>query len=137
MQERRYQQDYSPSKLFWITLLWVQQQATDLKIFLGNNNARSSSQQLRVLTNILNAVGWNNGLQSLSKSLAPKAWWNHDGSKTDPTLYQSLCEICQTDRDIKDLFNFARSMVGAIPCQRHPKNIRHLYQVNNTAPFRL
>lgn len=114
-----------PRQAFLDNALWVQQQATDLKIFLGDSNARPSSQQLRVLTDILNAVGWNN------------AWCNHDCSKTDPTLYQSLCEICQTDRAIKDLFNTARSMVGAIPCQRHPKNIRHRYQINKTAQFRL
>lgn len=126
-----------PRQAFLDNALWVQQQATDLKIFLGDNNARPSSQQLRVLTDILNAVGWNNGLRSPSKSLEAKAWWNQDSSRTDTTLYQSLSEICQTDRDIKDLFNTARSMVDAIPCQRHPKNIRHRYQINNQAPFRL
>jgi hypothetical protein len=126
-----------PRQAFLDNALWVQQQATDLKVFLGDNNARPTSQQLRVLTDILNAVGWNNGLRSPSKSLEPKAWWNHDNSRTDPTLYQSLCEICQTDNDIKDLFGTARSMVGSIPCQRHPNNIRHRYQINNTAPFRL
>lgn len=56
---------------------------------------------------------------------------------TNSTLYQSLCQICQTDEEIKDLFNVVRSMVTAIPCQRHPKNLRRRYQINNSTPFRL
>jgi len=126
-----------PRQAFLDNALWIQQQATDLNIFLGDSNAKPSSRQLRALTDILNAVGWNNGLRSPSKSLDRKAWWNNDCNKTDPTLYQSLCEICQTDSQIKDLFNTARSMMVALPCQRHPSNQRHRYQINNTEPFRL
>jgi hypothetical protein len=42
--------------------LLVQQQATDLKTFLGDSYTRPYSQQLRVLTDILNAVGCDNEL---------------------------------------------------------------------------
>lgn len=126
-----------PRRAFLDNALWVQQQAADLKIFLGDSNAKPTRQQLRVLTDILNAVGWNNGLRSPTKSLEPKAWWHQDGNRNDPTLYQSLCEICQTDEEIKDLFNVVRSMMTAIPCQRHPQNMRHRYQINNSTPFRL
>lgn len=51
-----------PRRAFLDNALWVQQQAADLKIFLGDSNAKPTRQQLRVLTDILNAVGWNNGL---------------------------------------------------------------------------
>jgi len=81
--------------------LWVQQQATNLKIFLGDKNAKPSKHQLKLLTDILNAVGWNNGLRSPSKSLEPKAWWKHDDAETNPTFYQSLLEVCRNDQKIK------------------------------------
>jgi len=125
-----------PRQAFLDNALWIQQQPTNLKIFQGDSSAHPPKQQLRVFTDILNAVGWYNGLRSPTKSLKPKAWWNNNSDKTDPSLYQSLCAICQTDDQIRELFNIARSMVTAIPCQRHPNTARHRYQVNKSAPFR-
>jgi hypothetical protein len=126
-----------PRQAFLDNAMWIQQQATDLKIFQGDNNAKPSDLQLRVLTDILNAVGWNNGLQSPTRSLTSKAWWNGNGDGSDPTFYQSLSSLCQSNDQIKQVFNLARSIMDAVPCQRHPDNKRHRYQINNSQPFRV
>jgi len=36
------------------------------------------------LTDMVNTAGRDNGLNSPLNSREPKAWWDHDGSETDP-----------------------------------------------------
>jgi hypothetical protein len=126
-----------PREAFLENAFWIQQQAVDLNLFQGDSGAKPSRQQLRALTDILNAVGWNNGLRSPTKSLESKAWWNNNINKTDPTLYQTLCTLCPKDKQIKELFETARSIMKAVPCKRHPTNARHRYQSNSQEPFRI
>ncbi|GFZ43054.1 hypothetical protein JCM24511_00772 [Saitozyma sp. JCM 24511] len=96
------------------------------------------SNKVQALTDILNALGWNSGLRSPTKSLAANAWW-HMATTAVPTLFNILSEIYQTDDQIRALFQLARanSTGDGLPCQNHPTDQHHRYQVNNGQPFRI
>jgi hypothetical protein len=68
---------------------WVYQQAVLGKVFQGQAGDGPTKQQLQALTDILNALGWNGGLRSPTKSLAPSAWWNMSATAV-PTLFNVL-----------------------------------------------
>lgn len=117
---------------------WVHQQALSGKVFHGQAGDKPSKQQVQALTDILNALGWNGGLRSPTKSLAAYAWWNMSAAAA-PTLFNILSEIYQTDDQIRALFQLARanSASDGLPCKAHPNNRHHRYQVNNGQPFRI
>jgi hypothetical protein len=117
---------------------WVHEQAVLGRVFQGQAGDRPTRQQLQALTDILNALGWNGGLRSPTKSLAANAWWNMSPTAV-PTLFNILSEIYQTDDQIKALFQLARanSTGDGLPCKAHPNNQHHRYQVNNGQPFRI
>ena len=114
---------------------WVYQRAADAKVFEGNKNRRPSAFQLKALTDILNALGWNRGLRRPSKTLSLDAWWNGIKAVEDSGLLGRLTTLHQSD-DIRALFSLARLSAGAVPCKAHPNKRAHRYQVNNTSPFR-
>jgi hypothetical protein len=55
---------------------WVYEQAVLGKVFQGQAGDRPTKPQLQPLTDILNALGWNGGLRSPTKSLVDDALWN-------------------------------------------------------------
>ena len=87
----------------------------------------------------MNALGWNPGLRTATKSLAGDAWWNAPVPAQD-TVFLELSELCQTDQEIKELFQAARR-VGrrpqCLPCKRQPDDPSHRYQVHARHPFGL
>jgi hypothetical protein len=117
---------------------WVYQQAILGKVFQGQASDKPSKQQIQALTDILNALGWNGGFRSPTKSLAASAWWNQSPAAA-PTLFNILSEIYQTDDQIRALFQLARanSTGDGLPCKNQPNNHLHRYQVNNGQPFRI
>jgi len=68
---------------------WVYQQAQLGGVFLGGQDTEPSWQQIQVLTDVFNALGWNNGLGTATKSMLPDAWWNSSPSSA-PTLFGML-----------------------------------------------
>jgi hypothetical protein len=116
---------------------WVYQRAAEAQVFKGDNNRRPSAIQIKALTDILNALGWNRGLRRPSKSLSLDAWWNGIKALDNSGLLGRLTTMYQSDDDIKELFNLARLSAGAVPCKAHPNKRAHRYQVNNTSPFRI
>lgn len=42
-----------------------------------------------------------------------------------------------SDEAIRQLFVSARTILGSVPCQAHPNNGDHRYQINSRAPFRI
>jgi hypothetical protein len=117
---------------------WVHQQAVSSKVFRGQAGDKPSKQQIQALTDILNALGWNGGFRSPTKSLKANAWWNMAPTAV-PTLFNVLSEIYQTDDEIRALFQLARvnSTGDGLPCKAHPNDPSHRYQVNNSRPFRI
>lgn len=104
---------------------WVYQRAADAKVFEGDKNRRSTAVQIKALTDILNALGWNRGLRRPSKSLSLNAWWNGIKAVDNSGLLGRLTTMYQTDDDIKALFNLARLSAGAVPCKAHPNKRSH------------
>ncbi|GFZ50325.1 hypothetical protein JCM24511_08082 [Saitozyma sp. JCM 24511] len=117
---------------------WVYQQAVVGNVFRGQAGDKPSKQQVQTLTDILNALGWNGGIRSPTKSLAAHAWWNLSPDAA-PTLFNNFSEIYQTDDQIRALFQLARanSTGDGLPCKAHPDHQHHRYQVNNGQPFRI
>lgn len=117
---------------------WVYQQAQLGGIFLGGHDIKPTRQQIQALTDVFNALGWNNGLRTATKSLAADAWWNSSPTSA-PTLFGSLSQHYQTDEEIKELFQLARANSGTdgLPCKRQPEDRHHRYQVNSQQPFRI
>jgi hypothetical protein len=118
---------------------WVFQKAADIGILDGGSNNRPTQVQIQVLTDILNAVGWNGGIRRPTKSLHPRAWWNTVDAppSTTAVLLHQLNEMCQSDADFKRLYLKARAQKGCIPCKTEPDNPQHRYQSNNPSPFRV
>jgi hypothetical protein len=125
-------------KTFLENANWVYQQAVLGKVFHGQAGDKPSKQQVQALTDILNALGWNSGLRSPTKSLAASAWWNRSPTAV-PTLFNVLSKNYQTDDQIRALFQLARanSTGDGLPCKAYPNNHHHRYQVNNGQPFRI
>ncbi|GFZ44301.1 hypothetical protein JCM24511_02023 [Saitozyma sp. JCM 24511] len=92
---------------------WVYEQAVLGKVFQCQAGDRPTKPQLQALTDILNALGWNGGLRTLS-------------------------EIYQTG-DQRALFQLARanSTGDGLPSNNHPNDQHHRYQVNKGRPFRI
>jgi hypothetical protein len=63
-------------KAFLENANWVYQQAVVGNVFRGQAGDKPSKQQVQALTDILNALGWNGGIRSPTKSLSAHAWWN-------------------------------------------------------------
>lgn len=124
-------------KAFLENANWVHQQAEAAGIFFGTEGNAPSREQVQVLTDILSALGWNKGLRTSTKSLAPDAWWNLAAAR--PSVFQQLCQRYRTDGTIKDLFNLARAAggVNGLPCKKEPTQRNHRYQVNGQNPFRI
>jgi hypothetical protein len=59
----------------------------------------------------MNAFGWNPRLRTATKSLAGDAWWNGPVPAQD-TVFLELSELCQTDQEIRELFQAARKGGG-------------------------
>jgi hypothetical protein len=118
---------------------WVHQKITDEKLLDGDSNVRPTTRHIKILTDMLNSLGWHGGLRRPSKSLDPGAWWNEvEGPVSSSTeLSAQLSELCQSDQQLKVLFTIARQLARAIPCQQQPEDTRHRYQVNNSSPFRV
>ena len=97
-----------------------------------------SPAQIQALTDVFNALGWNSGLRSASKSMAADAWWNLSPTSA-PTMFNTLSQRYQTDQDIRELFQLARVNSGTdgLPCKKHPEDRHHRYQVNSQEPFRI
>jgi len=117
---------------------WVHQQAVAARVFTGHATTKPTKHQLQILTDILNALGWNNGRRRPTRSGEVTAWWNETDSP--PTLFGKLCERYHTDEEIKTLFQLAReNSIGGhgLPCKSQPNNPAHRYQVNNGSPFRI
>lgn len=70
-----------------------------------------------------------------TKTLDPAAWWNMDMAGRDPTVFQTLSGLFQTDAQIKTLFQLTRNFVCAIPCKAHLDDPHHQYQVTIHHPF--
>jgi hypothetical protein len=106
----------------------VYQQAVVGNIFRGQAGDKPSKQQVQALTDILNALGWNGGIRSPTKSLAAHAWWNLSPDAA-PTLFNNLSEIYQTDDQIRALFQLARahSTGDGLPSKNHPNDQHHRY----------
>ena len=85
---------------------WVHQQADQARIYSGAANYRPSKQQIRALTDVLNALGWNLGLRAPTKSLEQEAWWNMSPTSA-PTTFNKLSGRYQSNRDIRELFTLA------------------------------
>lgn len=119
---------------------WVYHRAAELEIFSGDNNRKPTLYQIKALTDVLNAVGWNGGLRSPSKSLNPAAWWNDNvvgADRNTGDAFGFLSTLCQTARDISVLFDTARRLAGKIPCKLHPDDALHRYEKNGVSPFRI
>lgn len=118
---------------------WVYHQATGHDIFHGYNSDKATKAQIQALTDVLNAIGWNSGLRSPTKSLAPNAWWSGFAPTDLSLVFHSLSLGYQTDEQIQELFNLARTSCqgGCVPCKKNPEDDRHRYQVNNRVPFRV
>ena len=118
---------------------WVYHQAQVSEVLHGSNGSKPTKQQVQVLTDVMNALGWNPGLRTATKSLAGDAWWNAPVPAQD-TVFLELSELCQTDQEIQELFQAARR-VGrrpqCLPCKRKPDDAAHRYQVHARHPFGL
>lgn len=116
---------------------WVYQQAIEMDLLAGDSNRKPTSGQVQVVTDVLNALGWNSGLRKPTTSLQADAWWNTRVALGTPGVFEVLSTLCQTDNQIKVLFNLARTTAGSIPCKAHSDDDQHRYQVNNLTPFRV
>jgi hypothetical protein len=118
---------------------WVYNQATEANMFVGAASDRPSKEQIQAIVDILNALGWNAGIRSPSKSLDPDAWWHSTPSTDRAAIYQELLERHQTDQQIRALFDRAREAGPhyGLPCKSEPGNSNHRYQVHNKSPFRV
>jgi hypothetical protein len=118
---------------------WIHQKVIEDKLLVGDNNAKTTARQIKILTDVFNSFGWNRGLRNPSKSLDPGDWWNETAGSTPGStdLVGQLNELCQTDSEVKLLFNSARFLAGTVPCRQHPDMVGHPYQVNNRSPFRV
>lgn len=117
---------------------WVYGLAQQGDIFQGRPAEKPSKQQIQVLTDILNALGWNSGLRTATKSLAEDAWWNDTLNQADVmSTFRTLSAAHQTDLEIKELFNRARlcSPGLALPCKLQPDDRSHRYQANGLSPY--
>lgn len=118
--------------------MWVYQQAINVNIFRGEGSNRPSTLQIKALTDIFNALGWNSGLRNGTKSLNQDAWWyGHTPRDAGSSLFHTLAECCGSDLEVKALFNAARTMAGTVPCKAYPDDRQHRYQVNSNTPFRV
>lgn len=118
---------------------WVYEQALRAKMFTGAAADRPTKMQIQALVDILNGLGWNGGIRRPTKSWDPEAWWHSTQSTTQSNIFHSLGERCQTDKEIKELFEQARggSHPYTLPCKAQPGNPNHRYQIHNQAPFRV
>jgi hypothetical protein len=118
---------------------WVYQQAVQADVFRGRGGDTPTKPQIQALTDILNALGWNSGLRSPTKSLDPDAWWHSTPSTDRSEVFQQLSERYQTDDQIMELFEAARGSAHpyALACKAQPGNPDHRYQVHARSPFRV
>jgi hypothetical protein len=116
---------------------WIYQKAINDNLFTGANGSKPTSVQVKVLADVYNALGWNPGSRTSTKSLDPTAWWMVTPAPASEVteLLHSLNTSCQSDEHIRLLFTVARTQNGSIPCKKKPTNARHRYQINNPAPF--
>jgi len=112
-------------------------------MFRGNNNAKPTTVQIRALTDVLSAVGWNKGMRTATKWFDPDARWNSHGDIEEDEEVEDLSELQQkynrlyrSDANIGELFRKSRDLLGrAPPCQREPNNEAHGYQQNGQSPY--
>jgi hypothetical protein len=118
---------------------WVHDQANQAKLFTGASANKPTGQQIQAVVDILNALGWNAGIRSPTKSLDPDAWWFITPSSDRSGIFQILSERYQTDEGIRELFDRARKdgPYHSLPCKAEPGNPNHRYQVHNRSPFRV
>jgi hypothetical protein len=117
---------------------WVHGLAQQGDIFHGRPAETPTKQYIQVLTDILNALGWNSGLCTATRSLAEDAWWNEMLDQANVmSTFQTLSATHQTNPEIKELFNRARlcSPGLALPCKFEPDDRFHQYQANGLSPY--
>jgi hypothetical protein len=117
--------------------LWVYQQAEHGGRFNGRSGDKPTKRQIQTLIDVLNAVGWNTGLRTATKSAAEDAWWNETITEVSST-FETLTLAHPTDVHTRELFNRARrcSPFAALPCKLAPDDRSHRYQGNGSRSVR-
>jgi hypothetical protein len=108
-------------------------------MFRGQGANHPSRMQLQALTNILNALGWNNGLRNPTRTSDTAPWWNGVPSSGRMEIFDALSTQYQSDAKIKALFQKARASCHpyTLPCKAQPGNPAHRYQIHASKPFRV
>lgn len=120
---------------------YIYQMAEQSHVFSGAASMDRTATHVQVLTDVLNAIGWNNGLRTSTKALDQDAWWLSTADPGPMTAYDTLDAANQTDEQIRHLFILAREACGTpeerwgLPCSAHPDHRGYRFHVNSKEPF--
>ena len=122
---------------------WVHLLAREKGYFAGSRTRKATSRHHRVQSDMWNAMGWNVGKRRLTKALDARAWWWLDTQSEHDLLRDPLAIELEDQFGTQEAgFTLLRAIrkhhpLGHIPCQLHPGEARHIYQVNGWNSLRL
>ena len=119
---------------------WMHSAATSAGVFSGRDSNHPVSRSIQGLVDVMASFGWNSGLRTVTRSAAKDAWWRSEAEQS--TELTILAHLQKTFPSVSQQIGLlkvfrAKSTFGYIPCQLHPGNKSHRYQVQDRDRLRV